>query len=318
MLSQVTREIRVEALPLEMPDRIELDVSAMEIGDSLRLSDLPTQRRRHLPRRPGDGARDGDGADEGRGARARGGRGGRGGRRGRGARGRGSAGGRGAEASAEGRGRGRRRARQPTRARPRAASSVGASAPRRSICSSRGSATRAASTPDAAQRRLDGRSTSSRGGTGARGARSSPASSRRCGSTARRLALRQARDVHERVRPLDRRRGASSSRRRRRRCSSSTTTSTSRRAACRRALGGGLAGHNGLRSIASLARLAGLPAPAGRRRDARAAATAARSPTTCSPRSTPETDVDALVARAADAVESIVREGLDAAQQRFN
>ena len=32
----------------------------------------------------------------------------------------------------------------------------------------------------------------------------------------------------------------------------------------------------------------------------------------------PETDVDALVARAADAVESIVREGLDAAQQRFN
>src|SRR6476619_5116390 len=31
-----------------------------------------------------------------------------------------------------------------------------------------------------------------------------------------------------------------------------------------------------------------------------------------------ETDVDALVARAADAVESIVREGLHAAQQRFN
>ncbi len=40
VLSQVTREIRVEALPLEVPDRIELDVSAMEIGDSLRLSDL--------------------------------------------------------------------------------------------------------------------------------------------------------------------------------------------------------------------------------------------------------------------------------------
>jgi large subunit ribosomal protein L25 len=41
VLSQVTREIRVEALPLEVPDRIELDVSAMEIGDTLRLSDLP-------------------------------------------------------------------------------------------------------------------------------------------------------------------------------------------------------------------------------------------------------------------------------------
>jgi large subunit ribosomal protein L25 len=41
VLSQVTREIRVEALPLEVPDGIELDVSAMEIGDTLRLSDLP-------------------------------------------------------------------------------------------------------------------------------------------------------------------------------------------------------------------------------------------------------------------------------------
>jgi large subunit ribosomal protein L25 len=40
VLSQVTREVRVEALPLEVPDRLELDVSAMEIGDTLRLSDL--------------------------------------------------------------------------------------------------------------------------------------------------------------------------------------------------------------------------------------------------------------------------------------
>jgi large subunit ribosomal protein L25 len=43
VLSQVSREIRVEALPMEIPDRIELDVSALEIGDSLRLSDLKTQ-----------------------------------------------------------------------------------------------------------------------------------------------------------------------------------------------------------------------------------------------------------------------------------
>ena len=41
VLSQISREITVEALPLEMPDRIELDVSAMAIGDTLRLSDLP-------------------------------------------------------------------------------------------------------------------------------------------------------------------------------------------------------------------------------------------------------------------------------------
>jgi large subunit ribosomal protein L25 len=43
VLSQVSREIRVEALPLEVPERIELDVSAMEIGDTLRLSDLPAR-----------------------------------------------------------------------------------------------------------------------------------------------------------------------------------------------------------------------------------------------------------------------------------
>jgi large subunit ribosomal protein L25 len=41
VLSQVQREIRVEALPLEIPDRLELDVSAMAIGDTLRLVDLP-------------------------------------------------------------------------------------------------------------------------------------------------------------------------------------------------------------------------------------------------------------------------------------
>jgi large subunit ribosomal protein L25 len=43
VLSQVQREINVEALPLEVPDRLELDVSGMAIGDSLRLVDLPTR-----------------------------------------------------------------------------------------------------------------------------------------------------------------------------------------------------------------------------------------------------------------------------------
>jgi large subunit ribosomal protein L25 len=41
VLSQVVREINVEALPMEVPDRIELDVSGMAIGDTLRLADLP-------------------------------------------------------------------------------------------------------------------------------------------------------------------------------------------------------------------------------------------------------------------------------------
>jgi len=43
VLSQVSREIRVEALPLEIPDHLELDVSGMAIGDTLRLSDLAEQ-----------------------------------------------------------------------------------------------------------------------------------------------------------------------------------------------------------------------------------------------------------------------------------
>src|SRR5919199_4670051 len=40
VLSQVQREIRVEALPMEVPEHIELDVSEMAIGDTLRLADL--------------------------------------------------------------------------------------------------------------------------------------------------------------------------------------------------------------------------------------------------------------------------------------
>jgi large subunit ribosomal protein L25 len=43
VLSQVSREINVEALPLEVPERIEVDVSAMNIGDTLRLADLVKQ-----------------------------------------------------------------------------------------------------------------------------------------------------------------------------------------------------------------------------------------------------------------------------------
>ena len=40
VLSQIQREVNLEALPMEVPDRLELDVSAMKIGDTLRLSDL--------------------------------------------------------------------------------------------------------------------------------------------------------------------------------------------------------------------------------------------------------------------------------------
>jgi large subunit ribosomal protein L25 len=39
-LSQVAREVSVEALPMEVPEHLEADVSALGIGDSLRLSAL--------------------------------------------------------------------------------------------------------------------------------------------------------------------------------------------------------------------------------------------------------------------------------------
>jgi len=40
VLSQVNREVTVEALPMEIPEHLELDVSGMAIGDTLRLVDL--------------------------------------------------------------------------------------------------------------------------------------------------------------------------------------------------------------------------------------------------------------------------------------
>jgi PTH1 family peptidyl-tRNA hydrolase len=82
-------------------------------------------------------------------------------------------------------------------------------------------------------------------------------------------------------------------------------------------LGGGLAGHNGLRSIAQalgsqefLRLRVGVGRPG--RGDRRSVADYVLAPFA------PEADVDGLVNRSADAVEAIVREGLDAAQQLFN
>jgi peptidyl-tRNA hydrolase, PTH1 family len=82
-------------------------------------------------------------------------------------------------------------------------------------------------------------------------------------------------------------------------------------------LGGGLAGHNGLRSIAQalgsqefLRLRIGVGRPG--RGDRRSVADYVLAPFA------PEADVDGLVGRSADAVEAIVRDGLDAAQQRFN
>src|SRR5918912_581168 len=41
VLSQVNREVRVEALPMDIPEHLELDVTDMGVGDTMRLADLP-------------------------------------------------------------------------------------------------------------------------------------------------------------------------------------------------------------------------------------------------------------------------------------
>jgi large subunit ribosomal protein L25 len=42
VLSQITREINVSALPMEVPEHIDVDVSKMELGGTMRLADIPT------------------------------------------------------------------------------------------------------------------------------------------------------------------------------------------------------------------------------------------------------------------------------------
>jgi peptidyl-tRNA hydrolase, PTH1 family len=81
--------------------------------------------------------------------------------------------------------------------------------------------------------------------------------------------------------------------------------------------GGGLAGHNGLRSLAQalgtqdfLRLRIGVGRPG--RGDPRSVADYVLSPFE------PQEDVETLVSRSADAVETITRDGLEAAQQRFN
>jgi large subunit ribosomal protein L25 len=41
VLSLVSRELHVEALPMEIPEHVDADISPLEIGDALRLEDLP-------------------------------------------------------------------------------------------------------------------------------------------------------------------------------------------------------------------------------------------------------------------------------------
>lgn len=45
MLSLVVRELHVEALPGDVPEHVEVDVTALEVGDVLRLADIPEIER---------------------------------------------------------------------------------------------------------------------------------------------------------------------------------------------------------------------------------------------------------------------------------
>ena len=202
MLTQVTREVTVEALPLELPEHLELDVTGLGIGDSLRIADLDAIEGVSFVDDPDDvlaavGLPDTRGRAGGRA------RGGRRGRRGRGRRGC-RRGGRGA------RGRGRRagRARRRLDHAPVPSRRAGLDArPARRRPRQPGARVR----EDAAQRRMDGR------GRAREAARRlvplevlRPAG----GGPDRRPEGRaaRARDLHERVRALRRARRSGSSR----------------------------------------------------------------------------------------------------------
>ena len=100
--------------------------------------------------------------------------------------------------------------------------------------------------------------------------------------------------------------------------SSSTTSSTSRPRSLKVKDGGGLAGHNGLRSIVAPPEVRRLPARPHRRRQA------VVEGTRCRPRAQPvrqgraQAAIEVTLEEAADAVEMIATDGVDAAMTKYN
>ena len=275
VLSQVTREVIVEALPMNVPDRLELDISALEIGDSLRVSDLDVPEGVTLlddpdevlasviqPRVEGAEAVE----EESRAKRAK--RAPRARRR----RGRGGA--------------PRRDGRRRVLLRGLMRFLRRGGTPRRSICSSRGSATRAASTRDTRHNvgfMVVDELARRHGGT-FRSKFSGDLSELRIDG--HRVALlkpqtymnESGRSVAARREVLQGRAGVAARRPRRGRSRAGTAAGAAGRRprrAQRPALG------------RAVARDAGVPAAAHRRRPARSAAIRGRWPTACSPRSRP-------------------------------
>ena len=78
ILEQMMREVEIECLPADIPGHIDADVSKLEFGQTIRVSDLPHDRQDEVPHRrePGRCPRDrGEGScggRSGRGSRSRG------------------------------------------------------------------------------------------------------------------------------------------------------------------------------------------------------------------------------------------------------
>ena len=172
MLSLVAREVQVEALPADVPEHIDVDVSHMDIGDVLRLADVAAIENVTLLDDPQEtviatvsvprGFTELEEAEAAEAAEAR--------RRPRKARPKGMLPSR------------RTPTRAPTPRSSQCASSVGASQPRRSSCSSRASATPARATSVTGTTSAGWSSTSSGGGTRRRFDPSSTAASLTSGS----------------------------------------------------------------------------------------------------------------------------------------
>ena len=296
---------------MEVPDRLELDISGMTIGDTLRVADLvvpegvtfSTTRRPCVatvtpptkveePEIEEDEGLEGEEGVEGEAE--------------------GEEGAPRAEGETEGDGGERARRGLGPRA-PLPSGRVGLDArPARRGARQPGPRVR----PHAPQRRAHGRR---RAGPPAQRVVSLQVLGRARGGAARRLARRaaEAADLHERVRAARSARRCGFFKLDRRSCSSSTTRSTSTSAACRPGWAEGWPATTGCarsRSTLGTPEFVRLRIGVGRpeRGDPRPVADWVLSPFA------DEVDVEALVARAADAVETVVRDGLEEAQQRFN
>ncbi len=312
VLSQVSREVNVEALPMEIPEHLDIDVSGMQMGDTLRLSELQVPGQREAAGRPRDDrARDRDDADP----RRRGRRGGRGGRRARGRPGRGRD-----RGDRRGRGRGRhrgcRRRRRPARPRGKPCVSGHGARARRSTCSWSDSGTRAGRTHATGTTPASSSSTSSPGGTAPRWKGKFSGQLAELRLDGHKIALLKPETyMNESGRSV----GAAQ---RFYKLDPDAVLvlhdeSDLDLGRLQARMGGGLAGHNGLRSIAQHLKthdFLRLRIGVGRpdRGDPRPLADFLLSDFE------PHEDAEALISHAADAVETLDAEGLDSTQRKYN